>query len=136
VRNNGSVLYPAVYTGTPPGYGDLQWAAGDIRKPSLGLEAKEAIALATAVDLIVHCAAETNFSASSDLHWSVNVEGTRNVVCFARASRGPIPCHSRKPHPGQIRAMSQNQRIIRRDACNPPSGRDVCRQSVQIAAPA
>ena len=91
LRNNGSVLRPAAYTGTSPGYGDLQWAAGDIRKPSLGLEAKEAVALATTVDLIVHCAAETNFSASSDLHWSVHVEGTRNVVCFARASRGPVP---------------------------------------------
>ena len=91
LRNNGSVLHPAAYTGTPPGYGDLQRAAGDIRKPSLGLEAKEAVALATTVDLIVHCAAETNFFASSDLHWSVNVEGTRNVVCFARASRGPVP---------------------------------------------
>jgi ubiquinone/menaquinone biosynthesis C-methylase UbiE len=29
-------------------------------------------------------------------------------------------CHSRKPHPWQIRAMTQNQRIIRRDACDPP----------------
>src|SRR5215472_11219901 len=91
LRNNGSVLHPAPYTGTPPRYGDLQWTAGDIRKPSLGLEAKEAVALATTIDLIVHCAAETNFSASSDLHWSVNVEGTHNVVCFARASRGPVP---------------------------------------------
>ena len=59
LRNNGSVLYPAAYTGTSPGYGDLQWAAGDIRKPGLGLEANEAVALATTVDLIVHCAAET-----------------------------------------------------------------------------
>src|SRR5262249_59806479 len=61
------------------------------RKPSLGLEAKEAVALATAVELIVHCAAETNLSAASDLHQSVNVEGTRNVICFARTSRGPVP---------------------------------------------
>jgi 2-alkyl-3-oxoalkanoate reductase len=91
LRNNGSVLHPEAYTGTPPGYGALQWAAGDIRKPSLGLEAKEAVALATAVELIVHCAAETNLSAASDLHQSVNVEGTRNVICFARTSRGPVP---------------------------------------------
>src|SRR5215471_16231225 len=57
LRNNGSVLSPEAYTGTPPGYGALQWAAGDIRKPRLGLEAKKAVALATAVELIVHCAA-------------------------------------------------------------------------------
>jgi len=40
------------------------------------------------VELIVHCAAETNFAAPFDPHQSVNVEGTRDVVCFARASRG------------------------------------------------
>jgi 2-alkyl-3-oxoalkanoate reductase len=91
LRNNGSVLHPPAYTGTSTGYGDLQWAAGDIRKPSLGLEAKEAVVLSTAVDLIVHCAAETNFSARSDLHWSVNVEGTRNVIGFARSSRRSVP---------------------------------------------
>ena len=91
LRNNGSVLHPAAYTGTSPEYGALRWVAGDIRKPSLGLETNEAVALATAVELIVHCAAETNFSAASDLHQSVNVEGTHNVICLARASRGPIP---------------------------------------------
>jgi nucleoside-diphosphate-sugar epimerase len=91
LRNNGSVLHPEAYTGTPPGYGALQWAAGDIREPSLGLEAEEAVALATAVELIVHCAAEINLSAASDLHQSVNVEGTRNLICFARTSREPVP---------------------------------------------
>ena len=37
---------------------------------------------------------------------------------------------------GRIRAMRQNQRIIRGDACDPPSAWDVCRQPVQVAAPA
>ena len=35
-----------------------------------------------------------------------------------------------------IRAMRQNQRIIRYDACDPPTARDVRRQPVQAAAPA
>jgi hypothetical protein len=35
-----------------------------------------------------------------------------------------------------IRAMRQNQRIIRRDACHAPSAWNVCRQPVQVAAPA
>ena len=91
LRNNGSVLHPAAYTGTPPRFGALHWAAGDIRKPSLGLEPNEAVALATVVEVIIHCAAETTFSSASDLHRLVNVEGTRNVVHFARASQGPIP---------------------------------------------
>ena len=91
LRNNGSVLHPAAYTGTPPRYGALHWTAGDVRKPSLGLEANEAIALASVVEVIIHCAAETKFSSASDLHRIVNVEGTRNVARFARASQGPIP---------------------------------------------
>lgn len=91
LRNNGRVLHPTAYTGARLNYGALQWAPGDIRKRSLGLETKEAVALATAVDLIIHCAAETKFSSPSDLHWIVNVEGTRNIVRFARASRGPLP---------------------------------------------
>ena len=33
----------------------------------------------------------------------------------------------------QIRAMRQNQRIIRRDACDPPFARDVRRRHVQVA---
>jgi hypothetical protein len=36
----------------------------------------------------------------------------------------------------RIRAMRQNQRIIRRDVCDPPAACDVCRQPVQVEAPA
>jgi hypothetical protein len=36
----------------------------------------------------------------------------------------------------RIRAMRENQSIIRRDACHPPSPWDICRRPVQVAAPA
>jgi len=36
----------------------------------------------------------------------------------------------------RIRAMRQNQRIILRDACIPSDAWDICRQPVQVAAPA
>jgi hypothetical protein len=36
----------------------------------------------------------------------------------------------------RIRAMRENQGIIRRDACHPLSAWDVCRQPVHVAAPA
>src|SRR5262245_29832244 len=36
----------------------------------------------------------------------------------------------------RIRLMRENQSIIRRDACHPPSAWDVCHQPVQVAAPA
>jgi nucleoside-diphosphate-sugar epimerase len=91
LRNDGRVLHPTAYTGARPAYGDLQWAPGDIRKPNLGLGTTEAVALATAADLIIHCAADTKLSSAPDLHRIVNVEGTGNVVRFAHASRGPLP---------------------------------------------
>src|SRR5262249_19795122 len=46
------------------------------------------------------------------------------------------PCRSRKSYPARIRAMRQNQRIIRRDACYPPFAWDVYRQPIQVATPA
>jgi hypothetical protein len=36
----------------------------------------------------------------------------------------------------RIRAMRENQSIIRGDACHPPSGWDVHRQPIQVATPA
>jgi hypothetical protein len=36
----------------------------------------------------------------------------------------------------RIRAMMENQGIIRCDACDPPAAWAVCRQPVQVAAPA
>lgn len=91
LRNNGRVLHPTEYTGARISYGELQWTPGDIRRPNLGLETQEAVALATEVDLVIHCAAETKFSSASDLHWLINVEGTRNIVRFVRRSRGALP---------------------------------------------
>jgi hypothetical protein len=34
-----------------------------------------------------------------------------------------------------IRAMRQNQLIVRRDDCHARSARDICRQPVQVATP-
>jgi nucleoside-diphosphate-sugar epimerase len=90
-RNDGSVLQSTIHAGTPPEFGALQWLSGDIRQANLGLEEKQAVALATAVDLIIHCAAETRFVSASEQHRITNVEGTGNIVCFARASRRPAP---------------------------------------------
>ena len=46
------------------------------------------------------------------------------------------PCCSQKFHPGRIRAIRENQRIIWRDACYPPSAWDAYRQPIQVATPA
>lgn len=65
--------------------------AGDVRRPAFGLAPAEAIRLADQLDLIVHCAAATAFQTPSDLHRSVNIDGTANVISFARFARGPSP---------------------------------------------
>jgi nucleoside-diphosphate-sugar epimerase len=84
-------MQPAPYAGMPPELGTLRWVVGDICKSNLGLGREEAIALANAVELIVHCAAATRFSSESDLHGRVNIDGTANVVRFARSAQGPAP---------------------------------------------
>lgn len=70
-RNDGSVV---------EGVRALQ---GDITKPHLGLSEDERGGL-KGIDLIIHCAAVTDFSAESDLHRAVNVEGTQNVIALTK----------------------------------------------------
>jgi hypothetical protein len=53
-------------------------------------------------------------------------------ICEVSRRRLSFP----KIPPRRIRAMRQNQRIILRDACIPSAACDVCRQPVQVAAPA
>lgn len=91
LRNDGAMMRPVPYAGIPPELGTLQWVAGDIRKYNLGFGREEAGALTSAIELIVHCAAETRFSAESDLHRSVNIDGTANVIGFTRSAQGPVP---------------------------------------------
>ncbi len=53
---------------------------GDIPKEHLGLAKEDWEALAERIDLVVHCAAVTDFTVETELHRSVNIEGTRNVL--------------------------------------------------------
>ncbi|MEE4212312.1 MAG: SDR family oxidoreductase, partial [Parvularcula sp.] len=55
---------------------------GDITSADLGLTA-EIVASAGPWDLVIHCAAVTDFTEESEKHRAVNVEGTKNVIDFA-----------------------------------------------------
>ncbi|MEM9284900.1 MAG: SDR family oxidoreductase [Pseudomonadota bacterium] len=59
---------------------------GDITAPRFGLDEGAWSALAADVELIVHCAAITDFAAEWDLHQAVNVDGTRHVLDLAEAA--------------------------------------------------
>jgi thioester reductase-like protein len=63
--------------------GRVRILEGDITLPSLGLD--EHLALAAEVTQIFHLAAVYDLSVGRELALRVNVEGTRNVIRFARA---------------------------------------------------
>ncbi|WP_424921744.1 SDR family oxidoreductase [Streptomyces sp. wa1] len=56
---------------------------GDITRPWLGLRPAEYRSLAARVDVVVHCAASVNFTASRTHLHNVNVRGTGHVLHFA-----------------------------------------------------
>lgn len=81
VRNDGTAL--------APGSGTLVPVAGDITRPGLGLTDGDRHLVKTA-DLIVHCAAVTDFGLPEEHYRSINVLGTRHVLALALAGRTPL----------------------------------------------
>ena len=58
--------------------------AGDVTSPGLGLENGSRTALAEEVGAVLHCAASIAFDLPLDEARKINVEGTREVIGFAR----------------------------------------------------
>lgn len=56
---------------------------GDVAVPDLGLDPGTFARLCREVNVVVHCAAVTDFTADPELTLRSNVEGTRNVTRFA-----------------------------------------------------
>lgn len=66
--------------------GRICCVAGDVRAPGLGIATSELAAISATVDTVWHLAADTRFEALlSDELFRTNLEGTRNVIEFARA---------------------------------------------------
>jgi thioester reductase-like protein len=63
--------------------------SADITASGLGLSARERAGLRARVDLIVHCAAITDFGREPAVYDRVNVDGTAHVIEFATS--GPRP---------------------------------------------
>lgn len=91
VRNDGRITVPLPYSGASPEPGNLLCVTGDVCQAGLGLPPGAATVLASGVDLVVHCAAETGFGSTPDLHRNVNVDGTANVVGLAQSAAGLAP---------------------------------------------
>jgi thioester reductase-like protein len=58
--------------------------AGDVTSPGLGLDPAARTALAEEVGAVMHCAASIAFDLPLDEARAINVEGTREVIGFAR----------------------------------------------------
>jgi thioester reductase-like protein len=70
--------------GRLPAHERLTAVAGDIEQPGLGMDEATAARLRREVTLVVHCAASVSFDLPLEESRSVNVEGTRRVLGFAR----------------------------------------------------
>ncbi len=61
---------------------------GDVTEPGLGLGARERARLRASVDVVVHAAATTSFSAPLEKARSSNVAATQNILAFAERVPG------------------------------------------------
>jgi thioester reductase-like protein len=63
---------------------NVRAVAGDVTSPGLGLAQAQRTALAEEVGAVLHCAASISFDLPLDDARAINVEGTREVIGFAR----------------------------------------------------
>ena len=78
VRRDGKAL-PNEWLGLP-----LQIVEGDITLLNLGLSDGEANRLTRQIDVVLHAAADTRFTASHETLHQTNVSGTEHLLAFAR----------------------------------------------------
>jgi thioester reductase-like protein len=63
---------------------NVRAVAGDVTSAGLGLEQTQRTALAEEIGAVLHCAASISFDLPLDEARAINVEGTREVIGFAR----------------------------------------------------
>src|SRR6478752_6843951 len=72
----------------PSPYHDrVRAVAGDVTSPGLGMDRAERAEIAEEVTAVLHCAASIAFDLPLDEARQINVEGTREVIGFAREAR-------------------------------------------------
>ncbi|MBP0443831.1 SDR family oxidoreductase [Roseomonas sp. SSH11] len=78
------------WSGSSPAPGRVATLSADLRQDELGLGAAALHAIASGVDLIIHCAAVTGFGLPPAAYRQVNVEGTARILALAEGA-GPAP---------------------------------------------
>jgi nucleoside-diphosphate-sugar epimerase len=66
--------------------------AGDVTAPGLGIDPSERGQLAEDITAVMHCAASISFDLPLDEARTINVEGTREVIGFARQAKALGRC--------------------------------------------
>jgi long-chain acyl-CoA synthetase len=67
-----------------PYLGRARAVAGDVTSPGLGMDADERAAAAEEAGAVMHCAASISFDLPLEEARQINVEGTREMIAFAR----------------------------------------------------
>jgi thioester reductase-like protein len=70
-----------------PYRGRVRAIAGDLTAPGLGMDIAERASLAEEVGAVLHCAASISFDLPLEEARAINVEGTREVIGFAREAK-------------------------------------------------
>ena len=70
-----------------PYRGRVRAVAGDVTQPGLGISPVERTALAEDIGAVLHCAASIAFDLPLEEARTINVEGTREVIGFAREAK-------------------------------------------------
>jgi 2-alkyl-3-oxoalkanoate reductase len=85
--NDGRILSAKPFDGSLPEPGQIISLSGDVTMPDFGLDAIAIAALANKVELVVHCAAITDFNASEQIYRRVNIGGVRNIAALFPSAR-------------------------------------------------
>ena len=70
-----------------PYYDRVRAVAGDVTSPGLGMDRAERAEIAEEVTAVMHCAASISFDLPLDEARQINVEGTREIIGFAREAK-------------------------------------------------
>lgn len=67
---------------------------GDITSPDLGLSEEEAVSVAGDIDIIINSSGKVTFNPPLESALRTNVQGTKNVIAFAKRMRRPALIHT------------------------------------------
>jgi thioester reductase-like protein len=70
-----------------PYVGRVRAIAGDVTSPGLGMSSSERAHAAEEVGAVMHCAASISFDLPLEAARAINVEGTREIIGFAREAK-------------------------------------------------